>query len=60
RSNAGEWLSQHRAVSYLGLGLLWWFCLDFSLVGLLMAVIALWSILWSLVRSQPNAVARRV
>ncbi|HSG70290.1 MAG TPA: hypothetical protein VLA12_07735, partial [Planctomycetaceae bacterium] len=60
RSNAGAWLSQHRAVSYLGLGLLWWLCLEFSLVGLLMAGIALWSILWSVVRSQPSAAARRV
>jgi hypothetical protein len=60
RSNVGEWLSQHRAISYLGLGLLWWFCFEFSLVGLLMAGIAIWSILWSVVRSQPNAAARRV
>jgi hypothetical protein len=59
RSNAGEWLSHHRAVSYLGVGLLWWLCLEFSLVGLLMACAALLSILWDTVRPQPNVVARR-
>jgi hypothetical protein len=35
RLEAGEWLHRHHAIAWLLLGMLWWFCLTPSVLGLL-------------------------